>query len=193
LDLRLVVGRFVDRNANLATGARHGAGLQARQLAFDVEIANFAEIEETLVETGPAVEIAAKDIVRDVIDGVEPRASVFPALLVIRRSKVHVIDRAFAVAVDEIDNAATDALDRRNVELHRPDRIFERSGAELDRAAVRLRCIFDAKGHRASGRTVFARKTRAVAVGLGIDDEVDAALAIERDALRTVLGHGAEI
>src|SRR5580704_14222880 len=67
-DLRFVVGGFVDGNADFAAGACHGFGLEAGHLAFDVEIADFAEIEEPFIVTRPLIHVAAKHIVRDVID-----------------------------------------------------------------------------------------------------------------------------
>jgi hypothetical protein len=67
-DLRLVVRRFVDRNAHLAARGSHGLRLQAGQLAFDVEVADFAEVEQALVEVGPFLHAAAVHIVRQVVD-----------------------------------------------------------------------------------------------------------------------------
>src|SRR6185437_8608124 len=49
LDLRLVVGALVDRDADLAARAGHRLRLQARELALDVEVADLPEIEEAFV------------------------------------------------------------------------------------------------------------------------------------------------
>src|SRR5579862_6098330 len=193
LDLRFVVGRLVDGNADLAARARHRARLEPRQLALDVEVADLAEIEELLVEAGPAVEVAAEHVVRDVIDHGEPRSLVVPALGGIGRYKVHVVDGVRAVTVNEIDDAAADALDGRNVELHRSDLVPERCRAKLDRAFVCLCRIPDAESHGAGGGTVFAGEAGAVAVGFGVDDKIDAALAVEGDALGAVPRHRTEI
>lgn len=67
-DLALVVAALVDRDADLAAGAGHGLGLEAGQLAFDVEIAHLAEVEEALVELRPLLHAAAEDVVRQVVD-----------------------------------------------------------------------------------------------------------------------------
>src|SRR5262245_44425118 len=103
LDLRLVVLRFVDRNADLPARARHRAAEEPGLLAFDVEVADLAEIEQLLVEARPLVHVAARDVVREVIDVREPRG---PRTGGGRdRHEVDVVDRAPAVAVDEINEA----------------------------------------------------------------------------------------
>ena len=53
LDLRLVVLRLVDRDADLAAGAGQRAREQPGLLALDVEVADLAEIEQLLVEARP--------------------------------------------------------------------------------------------------------------------------------------------
>jgi hypothetical protein len=51
LDLAgLLVALFVDGDADLAAGAGHGLALDAGGLAFDVEVAHLAEVEQPLVE-----------------------------------------------------------------------------------------------------------------------------------------------
>ena len=50
------------------------------------------------------------------------------------RAEVDVVDREVVVTVDEIDEALADAVDRRNVELHRAGAHGDRPGAELERA-----------------------------------------------------------
>ena len=74
LDLRLVVLRLVDRDADLAAGARERAREQAGLLAFDVEIADLAEVEQRLVEAGPLVHVAAVHVVREMVDLQQARA-----------------------------------------------------------------------------------------------------------------------
>ena len=55
LDLAGLARVLVDRDADLAVGARHRARMQAGELALDVEVADLAEVEELLVEAGPVV------------------------------------------------------------------------------------------------------------------------------------------
>src|SRR5262249_12702300 len=121
---------------DLAVRTRHGARLQARELAFDIEVADFAEIEELLVKPGPLIHIAAKHIVRDVVDVGKTGAIVLETLRTVGRQEVDVVDRMIAIAIDQINYAAADAFDRRNVELHRADLVAERPGAQFEQLAV---------------------------------------------------------
>src|SRR5690349_13840944 len=130
LNLRLVVGALVDRDADLAARAGHRLGLQPGQLALDIEVADLAEIEEALVEIRPLGHAAAMDVVRQVIDVGEadaPRA----ALDAGQELEIDVVDgAAIAVAIDKVDQRIADALDRRDVELHRPDLVLYPPGAQ---------------------------------------------------------------
>src|SRR5690606_38078064 len=67
---------FVDGNTDAAAGGCHGAGFDARDLALDVEVAYFAEVEQALVEFGPFVHAALVHVVRKVVDGAQARALV---------------------------------------------------------------------------------------------------------------------
>src|SRR3546814_1167107 len=96
LDLRLVVGRLVDRDADLAAGRGHGAGEQTGQLAFDVEVANLAEVGDALVENGPYIHLPALDVVGQVIDAHQTDS------VIVRRTTFDVLE------VDVVD-----ALDRK--------------------------------------------------------------------------------
>jgi hypothetical protein len=58
LDLARLARVLVDGDADLAIRARHGARVQARKLAGDVEIADLAEVEDAGVEVGPLVHAA---------------------------------------------------------------------------------------------------------------------------------------
>src|SRR5690606_497718 len=97
---------------------------------------------------------------------------------------------ARSVAVDQIDQAVADALDGGDGEFHRPDMGFDAPGAELAGALVGLGGIPDAEGHGTDRRTMDAGEALGKAFRLGIEDEVDVALAIKRDVLRPVLRHG---
>jgi hypothetical protein len=93
-----------------------------------------------------------------------------------------------AVAIHEVDQAAADALDGRDVQLHRPDPAVERPGAELDRALEGVARIRDPERHRAGGGTVHAAEALREAGGLGVEDEVGLALPPERHVLAAVAG-----
>src|SRR5471030_2002853 len=124
LDLRLVVGALIDRDADLAARAGHRLGLEAGQLAFDVEVADLAEIEETLVERRPFVHAAAMHVVRQVIDVSEADA-LGGVLDAGQELEIDVVDAAaLAVAIDQVDQRIADALDRGDVELHRSNLVL---------------------------------------------------------------------
>src|SRR3984893_619441 len=105
LDLALVVLRLVDRDADLAARTGHGARQEPGVLTLDVEVADLAEVEQLLVEAGPYIHAPAADVVRQMVDQGESccfgrRASCRAAC---HGAKIHVIDRAFAVQVDQVD------------------------------------------------------------------------------------------
>ena len=60
--------------------------------------------------------------------------------------------------------------------------------AELERAGVRRLGVLDAEGHGAGAGAVGAGIFLGVAAGLGIDDEVAVALAVQGDVLALVAG-----
>ena len=187
LDLTLVVLRFVDRDADQAAGTGQGAREESRAFALDVEVADLAEVEQSLVEARPYVHAPAADVVRQVVDDGESRP--LGQRGAAHGAKVHVIDRAIAVQVDEINQRAADALDRGNVELHGAR--AQRSGfrPELERAAKGAGGIAHAKRHGAGRRAVRARKSLREGLGLRVDDEIDSALAVERHVLRAMARH----
>lgn len=80
-----------------------------------------------------------------------------------------------APAVDEVDQRIADALDRRDVQLHRAGLVVEAPCAEFQRVLVRLRGILHAERDRADRRAVQAREALRERIGFGVDDEVDVA------------------
>jgi len=129
------------------------------------------------------------DVVREVIDVGEADALgiMLDAGQVL---EIDIVDAAFvAIAIDQIDQRVADALDRRNVEFHRPDLVLDAPGAERDGALVGEGRVLHAEGDGADRRSVYAGKALRKAVRLGIDDEVHVALAVERDVLGAVPGH----
>src|SRR5580704_11269195 len=186
LDLRLVVGALVDRDADLAARAGHRLALQSGELALDVEVTDLAEIEEAFVEVGPLRHAPAMDVVRQVIDVGEADAlgSVLDAGQIL---EVDVVDRAaLAVAVDEIDQRIADALDGRDVELHRPNLVLDAPGAERQSALVGEGRVPDPERDGANAGAMHAREALGEAVLLGVDNEVHVALTVERDILGAV-------
>ena len=191
LDLRLLVGGFVDRDANLAAWTGHRAAAQPSLRPLDVEVANLTEIEQTFVEPSPFVHAALVNVVRQMVDSREAGAD-GRAFGVADRDEIDVVDSLVAIAVDQIDRAAADTLDRWDVELHRPDWTGMSLGAEFDRPCARLCGIAHAKADGAYARSVHLGEGLGEAVGLRVDDEIDVALAVERHRLRTVAGDRSE-
>src|SRR5450830_126461 len=67
-DLRFVVGRFVDGNADLAAGRSHRLGFEARVLAGDVEVTDLAEVEQAFIKVRQFLHAAPVDVVGQVVD-----------------------------------------------------------------------------------------------------------------------------
>jgi hypothetical protein len=90
--------------------------------------------------------------------------------------------------VDQVDQAAADAANGRDVELHRPDRDVVRLGAQLQRPGVGQPGVADPERDRAGRGPVGVREALCEAPGLGVDDEVDIALAVMADRLGAMPG-----
>src|SRR5439155_15452940 len=161
LNLALVVGALVDGDSNLAAGTRHRLALQSGELGFDVEVADLAEVDQPLVEARPLLHATAMDVVRQVVDGRKPR-SLRLWIDVGQRHEVDVVDRytgsVAAIAVDQIDERISDALDRGDVELHRTGMGLDAPRALLGQFLISVSRILDPKRHRANRGAVHARK-----------------------------------
>ena len=187
LDLRLVVGRLIDRDADLAARRGHGAGEQAGQLAFDVEVANLAEVGDALVETGPDIHLPATHVVGQVIDahqadGVVVRRAPFDVL------EVDVVDALVAVAVDEIQQRAADAFDAGDVQLAEVGVAADQLGALGFDVGGGLRGILHPEGHGAGARAVLLAELAHMPGGAAVEHDVDVVLLEQPDLLGAVLG-----
>ena len=206
-DLRLVVRRFVDGNADLAARRSHGLRLEARQLAFDVEITHFAEVEQVFIEARPFLHAATVHIVRQVVDirqamadrvgdgagnGDEVHVIDADVADAARSGRIRLVRALAAPAVDEVQQGIAHALDGGDVQLHRAGFIIEAPGAQFQRAAVHEGRVVDADGDGAHGRAVMAGKTLRERILFGIDDEIDVALAIQGHILVAVARDGRE-
>ena len=206
-DLRLVVRRFIDGDADLAARRSHGLRFEARQLAFDVEIAHFAEVEQAFIEARPFLHAATVHIVRQVVDvgqavadGVGDGARNGDEIDVIdadvadaaRRGRVWLVGALAAPAVDEIQQGIAHALDGGDIQFHRPRLIVETPGTQFQRAAIHESRVVDADGDGAHGRAVMAGKTLRERILFGIDDEIDVALAVQGHILVAVARDGRE-
>ena len=128
------------------------------------------------------------DVVSQMVDAGQPGSD--GRLRPGRRNEIDIVDRVLAIAVDEVNQAAADPLDGRNIELHRPDLAVHRLGAERDRALIRLGRIGHTECDRTNRGAVQPGKGLGKALGLGIQDEIDIALLVERHVFRTVARRG---
>ncbi len=106
--------------------------------------------------------------------------------------EVDVVDSRAGLAVDQVDEASAHALDRRNVELHRTHGALDLLGTRRHGVRERERRVLDAKGHGAHARPVFTREALRETIRFGVDDEVDAALTVQRHVLGAVAGNTLE-
>ena len=94
-----------------------------------------------------------------------------------------VVGRALrAVAIDEIEQAAADALDRGDIERLLRGAASAGSAPSVERALIGVPRIDDAERHRRRAGSVRGDEVEAVRAGLLVDEVVDVALAIEGDA-----------
>ena len=100
-----------------------------------------------------------------------------PRLAAGDRHEIDVVDRALAIAIDQIDQAAADPFDRGNVQFHRPGGDRSRFCTQIRARGVGKARIGDAKRHGARARAVSARELLRKAVVLRIDDEIDVSLS----------------
>jgi hypothetical protein len=111
LDLALVVGGLVERDADRPHGEVMRARHQAGQLALDVEEVDLLEIEQVAVEVPPLVHVAADDIVGQVVEIIESRA-LRPGIALAEPVEFGVVgDPLIAPGVDEIEQRSADADD----------------------------------------------------------------------------------
>ena len=86
-----------------------------------------------------------------------------------------------AVAIDEIQQAAADALDGGDIERLLRGRNIRGLGAERQRTLIGLLRIDHAKRHRRRAGPVRGDEGKAVGALLLVDEIIDVALAIDRD------------
>ena len=186
LDLRMFVLALVERNPDLVVRCGHGAAEKARRLALDIEIADLAEIEDALIIFGPDIHLPALQVVREVIERVEADA-VGLGHGAFDRLEIDIIDGRCTRPVDQIEVRPANALDRRDVELHRPDLAGYRRSAALDGKLQRLVRIGNPERHGIGRRPAFFAELRGLAVRLHVEDEIDVALRIAADVFAAMI------
>src|SRR5262249_41260411 len=153
--------------------------------------------EETLVELRPLRHAAAMHVVREVVDERQAcarwrRRIAAPEILEAGQgAEIDVVDRVavgiLGIAVDEIDQRVADSLDRRNVEFARACIVLDAPGAALDELGISAGGIAHSKRHGAYARAVAPREVLGERARLGVEDEVDVALLVERHVLVAML------
>ncbi len=104
---------FVERNTDLAIGGGHRFRQQSRVLTFDIEIADFAEVEQLLVIARPVAHAAPIHIVSEVVKGMKTEARGF-SVHALQPMEINVVDTLpFRIAVDEVENGTADAANGR--------------------------------------------------------------------------------
>ena len=134
-DLAVVVGAFVDRNADPAAGADHGTRMQAAVASLDVEAADLAEAEDLRVERRPGVHPAAMHIVGEMVDLEQPdtfRRPVGRQAFAPQRAEVDIPDRpGIAVAVHQIGLHLGIGIARRDTLAHDDPKLLCKRGVRV--------------------------------------------------------------
>ena len=104
--------------------------------------------------------------------------------------EIDIVDRALAVAINKINEAAPDPPDGRQVQLHGPGRPVKRAGAEPGGPFQRPARVAHAHGEGAHRRPVDLGEGLGEAVRLLVQDEVDVTLPVQDHLLRAVARDG---
>ncbi|MCY1451932.1 hypothetical protein D9M71_688220 [compost metagenome] len=146
---------LVEWDADHAVRCSHGLGRQASVFALDIEVADFTEVEQFLVEAGPVSHAPAVNVVGEVVDDFQAgthRVTVHA----LDELEVDIVDRAaFFVAVDQVQRRTANTLDRRQAQLHRAGFDFHRLGTQFQGAGVGLMGVAHAERHTTYRRAVF--------------------------------------
>src|ERR1700722_750473 len=179
--------RLVDRNADLAARRRQRAARQSRVFPADIEVLMLAEVEYAVVEIEKMIHSSLRDVVGQMVQFDETGAG-RERVDTRELHEVDVINRRVRISIDQVDETSADALNRRNIELHRSHGAFDLARTGGNRIAQRAGGILDAKGHGAGTGPMVPRELLRKAIRLGVDDEIDIALAVERHVFGAVPG-----
>jgi hypothetical protein len=102
--------------------------------------------------------------------------------------EVDVVDREILPSIDEVQAAAAHAVHARDVQLHRLHLHRHRPGAQVDHALPGGAGVAHAQRQGGDLRRFVGARWQPV----GVDDDVHAALAVQRDLARAVARHGPE-
>ena len=163
--------------------------MQTRIFAVDREETYLAEVEQPLVEPGPDAHASALHVMGQVVDVELPGAGGMRIDLAQPREALIRHAARCAVAIDEVDQGTTDALDGGHVE---GQAIARRLRTQADRAVECRARVGHAPAHAWCAGTVRRDKPGGVAAGLLVDQVVDVTLAVERHGARAMPGDSGE-
>ena len=106
--------------------------------------------------------------------------------------EVHVPDREHIGAVDEVDAAGADAVDRRDVQLHHLHLHRHGPCAALQRTPVGRGGVAHAQAHRGDHRRLAQRIAARPRAVVGVDDDVHRALPVQQHLARAMPRHRTE-
>lgn len=189
-DLPLAVSPafLVQRDPDPSVRGDHDLGAQGRVFTGDIELPEFAEAEYAGIEVLPVGDTAIVEIVREVVDAGESRAF----RLAIHAFQIVEIDvvyrKVVIVAVDQVDQRASDPADCGQPQFHRSCRHVDRLRPAPDCLFIGFLCVPYTKTHAARRWPVFRGKIGGGTSRLVVGDEIDPALSIEVDILGSVTG-----
>ncbi len=193
VDLRLRIARLIERNAHDAIRRGHRLGHQAGLGALDVEVADLTEVEQALVIVRPLLHVAEEEVMREMVDEGEPEAG---RILIGARDRlvIAVVDAALiAVTVDEIQHAVANALHHRRIHGLGGCLLGDRFAAVAEHGGQHLGGgLLETNGETGRARTMRLGEIGGERIGVFIDQEIHATLAVHRDGSRFVFQYRGE-
>ena len=181
----------VQRQAERAVGVLDRLAADDARGVDDVDGRRLRGAEDRGVEQQPGQHLVEGHGLGDVVDRDE--AGVGDRHVVLGGDELGLPDPGERRAlVDEVHHRAADAADRRDGELARAGALLEELGAEGGGALDGGGGVLDAQADVADADAVREVGRVGEALALGVDDEVDAALAVEGHVLRDVAAGLAE-
>ena len=175
----------VERQAQGAVGVLDRLAADHARGVDDVDGRRLREAEDRGVEERPGQHLVVGHRLGEVVDGEE--AGVGDRDVVVGGNELGLPDPCERRAlVEEVHDRAADAADRRDGELARADAALEGLGAEGGGALDGGGGVPDAEADVADADAVGQVGGVGEALALGVDDEVDAALAVEGHVLGDV-------
>ena len=187
------VGRLrgVERQADRALAALDHAALDQPVGVDQLEGGLGVEAEHRAIEQERAVELAARHDLGDMVDADEAAGGRRPRRRPARH-EVDVVDAAvLAEPIDQVDQAALEAADRRDHQLVGADAAAKDLRPVAQRALDRALGVVDPECERADRGAVLLDEGAGERLLLGVEDQVDVALAVQAHVLRLVAGRRA--